>query len=147
MMKKKQNILVKSSMSRQQEHKVIEYNKEIIISIGTMTKKITSKAFLNAIKVLVTPWEKGFSCGIVMDSKNVMTTEEYELCSTIARGMIKMATTDPHSTFLWGLRGFADDKKQNKEDLTINSIAEFDSEDNVIDFLEFLKQKRDKELN
>ena len=61
--------------------------------------------------------------------------------------MIKMATTDPHSTFLWGLRGFADDKKQNKEDLTINSIAEFDSEDNVIDFLEFLKQKRDKELN
>ena len=91
-----------------------------------MTKKITSKAFLNAIKVLVTPWEKGFSCGIVMDSKNKMTTEEYELCSTIARGMIKMATTDPHSTFLWGLRGFADDKKQNKEDLTINSIAEFD---------------------
>ena len=82
-----------------------------------------------------------------MDSKNIMTTEEYELCSTIARGMIKMATTDPHSTFLWGLRGFADDKKQNKEDLAINSIAEFDSEDNVIDFLEFLKQKRDKELN
>ena len=112
-----------------------------------MTKKITNKAFLNAIKVLVTPWEKGFSCGIVMDSKKIMTTEEYELCSTIARGMIKMATTDPHSTFLWGLRGFADDKKQNKEDLAINSIAEFDSEDNVIDFLEFLKQKRDKELN
>ena len=112
-----------------------------------MTKKITNKAFLNAIKVLVTHWEKGFSCGIVMDSKYVMTTEEYELCSTIARGMIKMATTDPHSTFLWGLRGFADDKKQNKEDLAINSIAEFDSEDNVIDFLEFLKQKRDKELN
>ena len=112
-----------------------------------MTKKITNKAFLNAIKVLVTPWEKGFRCGIVMDSKKIMTTEEYELCSTIARGMIKMATTDPHSTFLWGLRGFADDKKQNKEDLAINSIAEFDSEDNVIDFLEFLKQKRDKELN
>ena len=112
-----------------------------------MTKKITNKAFLNAIKVLVTPWEKGFSCGIVMDSTTKLTTEEYELCSTIARGMIKMATTDPHSTFLWGLRGFADDKKQNKEDLAINSIAEFDSEDNVIDFLEFLKQKRDKELN
>ena len=112
-----------------------------------MTKKITSKAFLNAIKVLVTPWEKGFSCGIIMDSNSKMTTEQYELCSTIARGMIKMATTDPHSTFLWGLRGFADDKKQNKDGLSINSIAEFDDEDNVIDFLEFLKQKRDKELN
>ena len=112
-----------------------------------MTKKITNKAFLNAIKVLVTPWEKGFTCGIVMDSTTKLTTEEYELCSTIARGMIKMATTDPHSTFLWGLRGFADDKKQNKDGLSINSIAEFDDEDNVIDFLEFLKQKRDKELN
>jgi len=112
-----------------------------------MTKKIDKEAFKNAIKVLVTPWEKGFTCGIVMDSTTKLTTEEYELCSTIARGMIKMATTDPHSTFLWGLRGFADDKKQNKDGLTINSIAEFDDEDNVIDFLEFLKQKRDKELN
>ena len=112
-----------------------------------MTKKIDKEAFKNAIKVLVTPWEKGFTCGIVMDSTTKLTTEEYELCSTIARGMIKMATTDPHSTFLWGLRGFAEDKKQNKGDLTINSISEFDDEDNVIDFLEFLKQKRDKELN
>ena len=112
-----------------------------------MPKKIDKEAFKNAIKVLVTPWEKGFTCGIVMDSTTKLTTEEYELCSTIARGRIKMATTDPHSTFLWGLRGFADDKKQNKDGLTINSIAEFDDEDNVIDFLEFLKLKRDKELN
>ena len=102
---------------------------------------------INSVKVIVSPWQKGFTCGIIMDSKSKMSTEQYELCSTIARGMIKMATSDPHSTFLWGLRGFADDKKQNKGDLTINSIAEFDSEDNVIDFLEFLKQKRDKELN
>ena len=102
---------------------------------------------LNSIKVLVSPWDKGFQCGIIMDSKSKMPTEEYELCSTIARGMIKMATTDPHSTFLWGLRGFADDRKNNDKDLSINSIAEFDDEDNVIDFLEFLKQKRDKELN
>ena len=111
-----------------------------------MTKK-DKLSLINSVKVLVSPWQKGFTCGIIMDSKSKMNTEEYELCSTIARGMIKMATTDPHSTFLWGLRGFADDKKQNKGDLTINSIAEFDSEDNVIDFLEFLKQKRDKELN
>ena len=112
-----------------------------------MTKKIDKEAFKNAIKVLVTPWEKGFTCGIVMDSDTKLTTEEYELCSTIARGMIKMAPTDPHSTFLWGLRGFADDRKNNDKDLSINSIAEFDDEDNVIYFLEFLKQKRDKELN
>ena len=110
-------------------------------------KKINALNLINSVKVIVSPWEKGFNCSIVMDSKSKMSTEEYELCSTIARGMIKMATTDPHSTFLWGLRGFADDKKNNKDGLSINSIAEFDDEDNVIDFLEFLKQKRDKELN
>ena len=111
-----------------------------------MTKK-DKMSLLNSIKVLVSPWQKGFTCGIVMDSRSKMSTEEYELCSTIARGMIKMATSDPHSTFLWGLRGFADDKKNNEKDLSINSIAEFDDESNVIDFLQYLKMKRDKELN
>ena len=110
-------------------------------------KKDDKKLLANAIKVLVSPWEKGFTCGIIMDSRTKMTTEEYELCSTIARGMIKMATTDPHSTFLWGLRGFADDKKKQKDNLTISAVSEFDDDSNVVDFLEFLKQKRDKELN
>ena len=110
-------------------------------------KKDDKKLFSSAIKVLVSPWEKGFTCGIIMDSRTKMSTEEYELCSTIARGMIKMATTDPHSTFLWGLRGYAEDKKKNDKDLTISSVAEFDDDSNVIDFLEFLKMKRDKELN
>ena len=112
-----------------------------------MTKKKDNLNFINTIKVLISPWQNGFTCGIVMDSKSRMTTEEYELCSTIARGMIKMATTDPHSTFLWGLRGFSDDKKNNNKDLTISSVAEFSEESNIIDFLEYLKKKRDKELN
>ena len=113
-----------------------------------MTKKTKGTlSLINSVKVIVTPWQKGFTCGIIMDSKSKMTTEQYELCSTIARGMIKMATTDPHSTFLWGLRGYAEDKKKSDKDLTISSVAEFDDESNVIDFLEYLKMKRDKELN
>jgi len=110
-----------------------------------MSKK-TKLENISAVKVIVTPWQKGFTCGIIMDSKSKMSTEQYELCSTIARGMIKMATTDPHSTFLWGLRGFAEDKKKN-DSMSISSVAEFDDESNVIDFLEYLKMKRDKELN
>jgi hypothetical protein len=109
--------------------------------------KKTKMSYVNSVKVIVSPWQKGFHCGIIMDSKSKMTTEEYELCSTIARGMIKMATSDPHSTFLWGLRGYAEDKKKSSKDLTISSVAEFDDESNVIDFLEYLKMKRDKELN
>lgn len=113
-----------------------------------MAKKTKKEDFNNAIKVLITPWERGFTCGIVMESKAKMTTEQYELCSTIARGMIKAATQDPQTIFVYGLKGFADDKREpNKENLTINSVAEFDEEDNVIDFIEYLKQKREKELN
>jgi len=48
---------------------------------------------------------------------------------------------------LYGLRGFADDRKHNKGSMPINSVAEFDNDDNVIDFIEYLKNKRDKELN
>jgi hypothetical protein len=110
-------------------------------------KKTSKISAINSVKVIVSPWQKGFTCGIIMDSKSRMTTEQYELCSTIARGMIKMATADPHSTFLWGLRGFAEDKNKSGKDMTISSVAEFDDESNVIDFLEFLKKKRDKELN
>ena len=109
--------------------------------------KKSKVSYVNSVKVIVRPCQKGFHCGIIMDSKSKMTTEEYELCSTIARGMIKMATSDPHSTFLWGLRGYAEDKKKSGKDLTISSVAEFDDESNVIDFLEYLKMKRDKELN
>jgi hypothetical protein len=38
-------------------------------------------------------------------------------------------------------------KRVTHKSLAINSVAEFDSEDNVIDFIEYLKHKRDKELN
>ena len=110
-------------------------------------KKSDKINYINSVKVIVSPWQKGFNCSIMMDSQSKMSTEQYELCSTIARGMIKMATTDPHSTFLWGLRGYAEDKKKNKQDLTASSVAEFDDESNVIDFIEYLKMKRDKELN
>ena len=115
--------------------------------IGIGMKKSDKINYINSVKVIVSPWQKGFNCSIMMDSQSKMSTEQYELCSTIARGMIKMATTDPHSTFLWCLRGYAEDKKKNKQDLSASSVAEFDDESNVIDFLEYLKMKRDKELN
>ena len=113
-----------------------------------MSEKDKKFDVLNSIKVLISPWEKGFTCGIVMDSKAKMATEQYELCSTIARGMIKMATSDPHTTFLYGLRGFSDDRKYKKTNGgDINEKAKLDDAENIIDFIEFLKNKRDKELN
>ena len=102
---------------------------------------------INAIKVIVTPWDKGFSCGILMDSKTKMTDDQYELCSTIARGMIKMATADPHTTFLAGIKGFADDDKYKNTNGGLDEKANIDDTENIIDFLEYLKRKRKKELH
>ena len=75
-------------------------------------------SILNSIKVLVTPWDKGFTCGIVNDQSH-MTTEEYELCTTICRGMIHRAMTNPHQTFMDGMKGFAEDRKQKKKEKVI----------------------------
>ena len=52
-----------------------------------------------------------------------MTTEEYELCTTICRGMIHRAMTNPHQTFMDGMKGFAEDRKQKKKE-TENKIKE-----------------------
>ena len=109
-----------------------------------MSKKFD---FLNSIKVIITPWDKGFTCGILLDSRNIMTDEQYELCSTIARGMIKQATTDPHTTFLAGMKGFADDSKYKNTNGGINEKAKLDDTENIIDFLKYLQRKRNKELN
>ena len=109
-----------------------------------MSKKFD---FLNSIKVIIAPWDKGFTCGILLDSRNKMADEQYELCSTIARGMIKQATTDPHSTFLAGMKGFADDQKYKNTNGGINEKAKLDDTENIIDFLKYLQRKRNKELN
>jgi len=103
---------------------------------------------LNSIKVLITPWEKGFSCAIILDGRNKMNDEQFELTSTIARGMIKHATTDPHSTFLMGMKGFADDHKYNKKiNGGMEGVPHFKEDENIIDFLKYLQRKRNKELN
>ena len=88
-------------------------------------------SILNSIKVIVTPWDKGFTCGILNDRSH-MTTEEYELCTTICRGMIHRAMTNPHQTFMDGMKGFAEDRKAKKK---------INKNDKIIDFLDHLKVK------
>jgi hypothetical protein len=91
---------------------------------------------ISSVKIVVTPWEKGFSCGIITDPSSKMTAEQYELCSTIARGMINYATKDPHNTFLLGVKGYAEDRNEKKN-----------KDDKIIDFLDKLKSKRNRELS
>ena len=58
-----------------------------------------------SIHILVSPWEKGFSCGILSDGTTFgMSSKEYELCSTIAKGMCYAANQNPDKIFKLGLK-------------------------------------------
>jgi len=97
-------------------------------------KKNNSKLF-NSITILVTPWEKGFSCGIVTtDGMNGMTSKQFELCSTIARGMCYAANQNPDKIFKLGIKVPVEQKKHEEN-----------KKDNVIDFLSYLKKKSNEE--
>ena len=56
-------------------------------------------------------------------------------------GLVFQATTDPHSTFLMGVKGFKNDKDK-KRDLKKKETKK--EQNNVIDFIDYLKRLRDK---
>ena len=104
-------------------------------------KKNNSESF-NSITILVTPWEKGFKCGIITtDDMFEMTDEQYELCTTIAKGMCYAAIQNPDKIFKLGIKASLEQKKHEKEP----KKHEKNKKDNVIDFLSYLKKKRDEE--
>ena len=103
--------------------------------------KNISESF-NSITILVTPWEKGFKCGIITtDDMFEMTDEQYELCTTIAKGMCYAANQNPDKIFKLGIKASLEQKKHEKEP----KKHEKNKKDNVIDFLSYLKKKRGEE--
>ncbi len=111
-------------------------------------KKENKLNLTNSVQVLVAPWERGFTCGVIVPSSSKMTSENYEMCSTIARGMIKLATEEPHKVFTQGVKGFAEDRKNKSIPKQIDCIAEstHDGQDEaeVIDFIEAVKEREEK---
>ena len=71
-------------------------NQTEIEDIEKLKKKIDA---LKAMKIFITPGDNGFNVAIDIENSKNMNSEEYELVSTIARGLVFQATTDPHSTF------------------------------------------------
>ena len=117
-------------------------------AISKLMKEENKLSITNSVQVLVAPWERGFTCGIIMASSSKMTSENYEMCSTIARGMIKLATEEPHKVFTQGVKGFAEDRKNKSIPKQIDCIAEstHDGQDEaeVIDFIEAVKVRGEK---
>ena len=89
--------------------------------------------FSRSIHLMVTPVDKGFSCSVVVDNKENMTEDEYDLCNTIARGMIKLSNDNPNKVYSEGIEALSEDHK-NKDS-------------NIVDFLEFLKVRTLKSFN
>ena len=93
-----------------------------------------------SIHILVSPWEKGFSCGVLSDGTTFgMSSKEYELCSTIAKGMCYAANLNPDKIFKLGLK--ASGLKKTKNNLLKKNNS------NVIDFLQHLRNKKERENN
>jgi len=94
------------------------------------------------IKILICPSHNGFSCAIDIENSKNLNPEEHELVSTIARGLVFQATTDPHSTFLMGMKGFKKDKSnKNIQTSFKQKINKEDKDNNIIDFIDYLRKK------
>jgi hypothetical protein len=107
--------------------------------------KITKKDLEDCTKIVIMPYEEGFTCGIHFGSDIPPGTESESMIAIIARGMIKQAVMDPHLTYELGLEGFAEDHDKFTKKLSKEIINETD---NVIDFFEYLtKPNSKKEIN
>jgi len=113
-------------------------NKIEIEDIEKLKRKVEAQ---KAMKIFITPAENGFNVAIDIENSKNMSTEEHELVGTIARGLVFQATTDPHSTFLMGLKGLKNDKEK-KRDLKKEEPKK--KQNNVIDFIDYLKKLRNK---
>ena len=109
-------------------------NQTEIEDIEKLKKKLDAQ---KAVKIFITPGENGFNVAIDIENSKNLNPEEYELVSTIARGLVFQATTDPHATFLMGVKGFKNEKK--KKNLKKETKKK---QNNVIDFLDYIKNLR-----
>ena len=70
-----------------------------------------------SVSVVITPHEKGFTCGII-DPKS---PTDRDVCSYIAKGIVRFVRANPELIYEEGMQGFYEDdveenKKQNGED-------------------------------
>lgn len=107
--------------------------------------KITKEELETCTKIVIMPYEEGFTCGITFGTDIEPGTEDQNMVAIIARGMIKQAVMDPHLTYELGMEGFAEDHDKLHKTLA-KEIS--NGTDNVIDFFEYLaKPKNKKEIN
>ena len=81
----------------------------------------------SSVSVVITPHEKGFTCGI-LDPK---PPTERDICSYIAKGLIRFVTTNADIIYEEGMQGFYEDDVKTSENGKEHN--------NVIDLFNFKK--------
>jgi len=83
-------------------------------------------SIFNSVSVVITPHKKGFTCGII-DPK---PPTDRDLCSYIAKGIVRFITTNADIIYEEGMQGFYDDDVEDNRS---------NGSDNVIDLFNFKK--------
>ena len=58
-----------------------------------------------SVSVIITPHDKGFTCGII-DPKS---PDDRDVCSIIAKGLVRFVTTNADLIYEEGMQGYYDD--------------------------------------
>ena len=84
--------------------------------------------FFESVSVVISPHDKGFTCGII-DPKS---PQERDICSYIAKGLVRFVTTNPDLIYEEGMQGFYDDDAEKNKKENTNT-------DNVVDLFNWKK--------
>ena len=96
--------------------------------------------FTKGVKIIISPTEKGFACGII-NEKLDLSSEGMYLCHIIAHGMLRFSIDHPQDAFDLGI-----EQLQSKPHKDNGKDPRFLDYDNVIDLAEIMF-KRKKDLN
>jgi hypothetical protein len=95
------------------------------------SKKYT---FTPSVNISIDPTDTGFACVITEDKEESVQDEQYYMCCTIARGMVRLAVDNPELVFSEGVK-YMEEEAREKEHNKRNSGK-------VIDIQEFFKTIR-----
>tara|TARA_Y100000034_G_C6737411_1_gene327026 strand:- start:349 stop:657 length:309 start_codon:yes stop_codon:yes gene_type:complete len=94
--------------------------------------------FTKGVKIIISPTEKGFACGII-NEKLDLSSEGMYLCHIIAHGMLRFSIDHPQDAFDLGI-----EQLQSKPHKDNGKDPRFLDYDNVIDLAEIMfKRKKD----
>ena len=96
--------------------------------------------FNKGVKIIISPTENGYACGMLNDTEKVDIEDEgLYLCHVIAQGMIKFAMSSQQEASDFGVQQIS----EHKETPLNGDLKRFDEYDNVVDLINFKKNKKD----